>query len=159
MLAKTVLIEGESHERFNALLVELEAEFHPRPGVETTLVERMAVCRWRQLRLWGMEAASVTLEIRKHIATAEPASGSTHAALAIRSLTDSCRMLEFLTSYENRCERQYSRSLRRLVDLRARRGCKNNEIFGNEPEPANPGACQTTEDKSQLIETDETGPV
>src|SRR6266699_3911061 len=134
ILTKTVLIEGESPERFNALLAELEAEFQPLPGVEATLLERMAVCRWRQLRLWGMESAGVTHEIRRQKATSEPASGSTHAANAIRSLTSDSRLLEFVSLYEIRCERQYSRSLRRLLELRAHRARQNNKSSANEPE-------------------------
>ncbi len=130
MLSKTVLIEGESHVHFAALLAELHEEFQPLPGVETSLLEKMAVYRWRQLRLWGMEAAVVTEEIHKQKETAdgtgsEPISAIARAVFATRKLTDHSRLLEFMARHESRCDRQYARAHNRLFELQCRRKNKN----------------------------------
>jgi hypothetical protein len=135
MLSKTVLIEGESPAHFAILLAELHAEFQPLPGSETALVESMAVCRWRQLRLWGMEAASVTHEIRNQKEMAqETTSALTHAVFATRNLTDHSRLLDFLAHQENRCDRQYDRKHKLLTALLARRANKFRRIEPGLPE-------------------------
>ena len=48
-LAKTILLEGESAGRFNALLASLMAELNPQTEIETTLVESPA---GRTTRAW-----------------------------------------------------------------------------------------------------------
>src|SRR6266566_5007487 len=119
MFSRCILIKGESPERFSQLLTELEDELQPQTGIETSLVESIAYCRWRQARLWAMETAGVNHEIQKQMP--DGVDNPTRAALAIRSLTDSSRWLEFMSRYESRLERQISRSMRRFLELRARR--------------------------------------
>jgi len=147
MLSKTVLIEGESHVHFAALLAELHEEFQPLPGVETSLLEKMAVYRWRQLRLWGMEAAVVTEEIHKQKEMAdtgsEAVSAIARAVFATRKLTDHSRLLEFIARYESRCDRQYNRAHNRLFELQSRRQNKNR---ASEPEKFS----QITENRDRL---------
>ena len=65
LLARSVVLEGEVLDRFTTLLDSLKALFEPRNCVETALVENMAVARWRQLRLWGMERAGMAEEMQK----------------------------------------------------------------------------------------------
>jgi hypothetical protein len=65
LLARSVVLEGEVLDRFTALLDSLKTLFEPRNCVETALVENMAVARWRQLRLWGMERAGMAEEMQK----------------------------------------------------------------------------------------------
>jgi hypothetical protein len=135
MLAKTILIEGESAGRFAQLLAELKAELQPRRGIETTLVETMAVCRWRQLRLWGLESAGVSHEIRKRKDAAEHSAASpTHAVLALRNLTDNSRILEFVSRHETRCDRLFAQSLARLQRIQSRRAEGKDIYYANEPE-------------------------
>ena len=47
MLARTVVLEGESKDRFVALLQALLVEYEPATETETAFVESMAVARWR----------------------------------------------------------------------------------------------------------------
>jgi len=143
VLSEVLLIEGESEENFISLFNELLDEFQPRTGVETTLVENMAINRWRQTRLLNLESAGITSQIRKQ---AEMGQGqnpdpATRAADAVKTLTDQSRMLEFLSRHETRCERQYDRSLKRLIELRAQK----NAICRNEPEKA-PQTAETASD-------------
>jgi hypothetical protein len=130
MLARAVVLDDESKELFFELLVSLKAELLPRTGIERALVENMAVARWRQMRLWGMEKAGLVSEIRKQDSAIPGPSFSapdqdatlpdapTRAALAFRSLCDQSRYLELINRYESRYDRQYARTLERLLNLR-----------------------------------------
>jgi hypothetical protein len=146
MLSKVLLIEGESLENFVSLFKELLDEFQPRTGVETTLVENMAISRWRQTRLLNLESAGISSQIRKQAETGQPqhADPAARAADAVKTLTDHSRMLEFLSRHETRCARQYDRSLKRLIELRAQK----NANCRNEPEQA-PQPAETTTDPQE----------
>lgn len=128
LLARTVVLDGESLERFTTLLYALRDELQPQTGIEATLVENMAVARWRQMRLWGMEKAGIAYEIQKQECSDKPEvleqDAPTRAALAFRTLSDHSRSLELMNRYETRYERQYNRALARLMDLRE----KNNNF-------------------------------
>jgi hypothetical protein len=131
LLSATILLKCESEERFNALLADLHAELQPQTAVETTLVENMAVARWHQMRIWGMEKALMEHEMRTH---AEPRDSqedagddiigednATRCALAFRTLSDDSRTLELINRYESRYDRQYLRAHRRFMELVDRR--------------------------------------
>src|SRR5580658_3173544 len=47
MLSGTVVLKGESTDRFLSLLTALFEEFQPRSPFENSLIENMAVTRWR----------------------------------------------------------------------------------------------------------------
>jgi hypothetical protein len=141
MLCKSILLEGESAALFAELLADLHAEYHPRPGVESTLIEHMAVSQWRQLRLWGLESASITEEIEKVKAAEQPMQPVNAATRALRNMTNGSRFLEFLNRCDTRYDRQHSRALKRLLDLRAHRAARESAVQktendANEPTPA-----------------------
>src|SRR5450631_1220866 len=50
MLARTVVLSGESQERFDAILNSFLATYRPANGPEYILVYKMIVAHWRQLR-------------------------------------------------------------------------------------------------------------
>src|SRR5258708_715287 len=56
MLSPTIVLNGESTDRFLGLIANLFEEFQPQT-FEESLIENMAVARWRQMRIWGMEKA------------------------------------------------------------------------------------------------------
>jgi hypothetical protein len=143
MLSQVVLIEGESHANFLSLANELTDEFQPASGVETTLVENMIISRWRQNRLLTLESAGISSQIRRRAKMGQDESSdpATLASDAVRTLTDQSRMLEFLSRHETRCARQYDRSLKRLLEMRAQKNAK----CRNEPKPA-PQTAETTTD-------------
>jgi hypothetical protein len=125
VLARSIVMEGESLEHFSDLLASLQADFQPESGVELLLVESMAVARWRQLRIWAMEKSGIAFEMEKQ----EQESGNeetgsrdvpTRAAIAFRRLSDKSRALDLFHRYEARYSREYHRSLRALLDLRTR---------------------------------------
>src|SRR5580658_6344985 len=65
MLSATIVLKGESQDRFCALLAALIEEFQPRTPFEESLIQNMAVARWRQMRIWGMEKAAMDHEMRR----------------------------------------------------------------------------------------------
>ncbi len=65
MLADTIVIKGESKDRFSGVLASLLEEFKPQTPFEASLIETMAVARWRQMRIWGMEQAGMQHEMRR----------------------------------------------------------------------------------------------
>jgi hypothetical protein len=114
-----VLLEGESADCFSELLHSLEAYFQPKSALESSLVESMAVARWRILRSWSMETSGMALEMEKQPREPER-DAATRAAIAFRNLSDQSRLLDQLIRYEARCSREFHRSMRALIDLRAR---------------------------------------
>ena len=116
MLAQTVVLEGESHERFEQLLEAITAEVNPRTSIEASLVETMAIARWRQMRVWGIQKAAFDIEM----ARPENANGSppARAAVVFRGLGDNSRTLDLQHRYETSYDRQFSRALALLVKLR-----------------------------------------
>src|SRR5258708_1260718 len=99
MLANTIVIEGESRDRFMALLSGLPPYSEPDGEIESALMENIAVCRWRQMRIWAMEKAGLSHEIRKRSAEDTELAAHdapTRAALAFRALCDNSRALEVL---------------------------------------------------------------
>ncbi len=143
LLSKTLLLEDESSPHFAALLQQLFDEFQPLPGNETTLVESMAIARWRQLRLLGMESAAISHEIRNHRGVIgvikEPLSALTHAVFATRNLTDGSRILFYISSELHGSELHYTRALRALMKSLAQRAVKFHPIEPGVPwpEPSN----------------------
>src|SRR5207248_2753268 len=113
LLSSAVVFACESRDRFSALLGGFQAEYDPRTETETALVETMAICRWRQLRLWAMETSSLEHEMRNQHPQHAAENPPTRAALAFRTLSDESRSLDLYNRYETRYDRQFSRALTR----------------------------------------------
>lgn len=60
VLSEKAISHYEEHEKFNALLAQLVAEFAPETALESTLVERIAILLWREKRLAAAEAEQIT---------------------------------------------------------------------------------------------------
>ena len=63
--AKLIVIEGESTDRWQALLEACHREFQPETGIEIELVTEIAAARWRLRRCWSMETSLFDMEIAK----------------------------------------------------------------------------------------------
>ena len=55
LLARAILLEGESPARFRDLLDLLNAALRPSTPMEHLLVGKMAAAHWRQIRIWNLE--------------------------------------------------------------------------------------------------------
>jgi len=120
-LATSIVLPGESRERFLELLASLINEFEPATANELNLVETMAVCRWRTLRCWTLEAASLTHEQLRQADSATEENGPTCTMLALRSLAGPPNSQENLSRYEVRFDRQYHRAADSLLRLKAKK--------------------------------------
>ncbi|MFZ1536571.1 MAG: hypothetical protein WAT23_04210 [Chromatiaceae bacterium] len=69
ILSRQLIIEGESAEDFGALMEALLADEAPVGTLECALVERLAICLWRQRR--AVTAESVSLHLQR-LTLAEP---------------------------------------------------------------------------------------
>src|SRR6516225_2612116 len=115
ILTQTVVLEGESKERFEELHSALVAEFQPSSTAESALVETMSIARWRHMRTLGIQKAGFDLEMSRH----PPKGSAAHrAAVVFKNLGDSSRSLDLLHRYENSFDRQFSRALSLLLKLR-----------------------------------------
>jgi hypothetical protein len=113
LLSGSIVLKGESIERFGALYDALLAEHQPATQSEVAVVNAMAVALWRQLRVWGFEKLSVDLDIANHDGPAW------HTALLSYLTPDG--KIGTLLRYETAYSRQFSRALRELNALKARR--------------------------------------
>jgi hypothetical protein len=133
MLSTTIVLNGESTDRFLELLATLFEEFQPQTPFEESLIENMAVSRWRQMRIWGLEKAGMDHEMRRqsempNFPALDPdddddasTAAATRASIAFRTLSDDSRSLELINRYDSRYDRQYYRAHRRFVETRDRR--------------------------------------
>jgi hypothetical protein len=63
LTANTVLLRHECPHKFQALIDEYMDEFQPQTASALDLVEELAIIKWRQLRVSGMLAATIDIEI------------------------------------------------------------------------------------------------
>ena len=115
LLAETVLLSNESRESFAALLAAYTEKFQPRDEVEADLVEEMVVAKWRQRRLWSMEAAALDHRMDKKRGEVdkemEKTDEPTRSALAFSSLESNDKSMSLFLRYEGRMRRGYKRAL------------------------------------------------
>ncbi|HEY2013308.1 MAG TPA: hypothetical protein VGH38_07385 [Bryobacteraceae bacterium] len=73
------------------------------------------------MRVWVLENAAVSHEIRKQAEGHEGESKPTRAALACRTLSDETHWLDVFNRYEARFDHQFSRAMKHFYEQRARR--------------------------------------
>jgi hypothetical protein len=128
ILAESIVLDGESAERFSEVLSTLQEELQPASPIESRYVETMALAEWRRLRLICLEKEQMTIETRRQEAAdlgnlnndgETEVSSTRYTALAFRALSDESRAQELLNRYESRYDRQYQRALNGLRAYRA----------------------------------------
>lgn len=62
LYSKKRFIDGESEAEFNALFEEFVASYDPQGPVESILVDRMVMARWRMFRVERAEAAEIEID-------------------------------------------------------------------------------------------------
>jgi len=124
MLSGTLVLKCESTDRFENLVATLFEEFQPQTPFEESLIEDMAVARWRRMRIRGMEKAGMDHEMSRQSAMSDSFAdedSATRANLAFRTLSDESRSLELINRYDSRYQREYLRAHRRFLEVRDRR--------------------------------------
>ena len=114
LLARTVVLEEKSTERFQDLLTALLDEFDPGTMTEHMLIETMAIARWRLLCIWSMQKTALD----RDMALQDPALGppAVRAVLAFNSSQDSGSP-DPLLRYEVAFDGQFTRAFARLIAL------------------------------------------
>lgn len=118
LLSQTVVLEEESADLFLELLTDYMDEYQPATASQVSLVETMAVARWRQLRVWGAQKTAMDRDMALQDPSVGPA--SVRALLALRGSPESSCPPEVLLRYEIAFDRQFSRALTRLLALQSR---------------------------------------
>ena len=138
LTAKTIVIGNEDPKAFEALRAQLEAEFNPRPGLESDLVERLAGYIWRMRRIPVFEAAIVALGAER--AVSRKRQGKDYDAcwdaelkvvpfenIAL-GLIQNQGTLQNLSRYETSLLNAYDRTLHQLLVLQERRAHQEAEV-------------------------------
>jgi hypothetical protein len=140
LLADAVVLDEESREEFLELLADLHEELQPKPGIETRLVEVMAVADWRCMRIWSVEKEQIAVETQKQVAAGCHGTGAKPARCtsnAIRNMVDTSRAPDLFVRYDTRYRRQYMRIWDRLE---ARRDERKKAEISKRSEPADVAA-------------------
>jgi hypothetical protein len=115
LLAKSAVLEEERSEAFLELLADLTREHNAQTETQRTLVEHMAMARWRIARLWAIERELLQSEIHKPEHNQQ--SPTARVTRAFASLVERDGVFSLLNRYEARFDRQYARSLNLLIKL------------------------------------------
>jgi hypothetical protein len=121
-LSRAVLLEGESRERFNALIGGLHEELQPETMIECLLVQKMAVAHWRQVRFWTLEKSAITYGTQSQ---APPVSGADAPTRDAHAYGNQPLLSGIMNRFEMTYDRQFARSLERFVRFRASRRSRN----------------------------------
>jgi hypothetical protein len=120
LYAKGVVLPNEPHAQYQEMLEAYLQQFQPNGPVEFDLVEEMVAAKWRQRRLWAIEADLLDDEMvlqKAKLDEEDPGySPITPLSFAYAALSASTS-LPFLTRNESRLERAYSRALKILLEL------------------------------------------
>jgi hypothetical protein len=112
LLAKCVLIPGESQEVFDLLLHEHLAKLDPADGPEHSAVEDMAASIWRQRRLLAIETRLFAQAMARR-------TEESYLDRLAGAFSDLCRRpeLNLIHRYESRLQRLHERALQNLFLL------------------------------------------
>ena len=137
LTAKTIVIGDEDPKAFDALRDALEEEYNPRPGIESELVELIAVLMWRMLRIPLFEAALINLgceraasyKRKNHVLDflEDPERKEVPFEDIANSLIQNQGMLGNLSRYEATLMNAFNRTLQRLLFLQDRRAREEDE--------------------------------
>lgn len=162
LLAATVVLAEEAEDRFLDLLQSFIDGLQPATATQLSLVETMAVARWRLLRIWGVQKAAIDREMALLDPNLGPPSVRIIFALGGSSSSPNPCAPELLMRYEVAYDRQFSRALSRLLQLQSRP--RQTEAVPYFPEsisghtwktpPPPPGGemCEFTERTQQVVE-------
>ena len=124
-LTASVLLDGETDEDIRLLLADFMDQFQPQTGVETDLVEVMAIARWRLRRLlaiethlFGLEMVSRRKQIDADFTGMEP---EDRLAFVFQRMSDTGNSLALLIRYEGSINRSYDKALKHLLQLQSSR--------------------------------------
>jgi hypothetical protein len=116
ILARCIVIRGESRDAFQELMNSFVLRFQPSDEIEMNLVEEMAAAVWRTRRFWAIETRLLDDAI-----AAAPPNDSIGRMAAGFSAVAAGPQLGLLNRYETRLHRIYQRAFDNLLLLQAER--------------------------------------
>lgn len=121
LLARTILLPGESRRKFQTLCETMHAELQPESTIEHQLVESLIVHRWRSMRVWALETAGTS--DRMHKSGYEGDSPAICASDAVKAESRETSANAQTGPHQFRLSREYNATLKQFQDYRAwRRG-------------------------------------
>ena len=134
LTAETIVIGDEDPRTFDMLRAELEEEYNPRPGIESELVERLAVLMWRMRRIPIFEATLIELrredvasQKRRYPNLEDEARKETPYENTVIAFQNSQQTLGTLVRYEAALMNAFNRTLQQLLFLQDRRARDEDE--------------------------------
>jgi len=122
LTAQDMCIAIENPEEFNAFQQRYFDKLQPQDQIELDLVKEMVSAKWRQERVWSLEAATIDFrmdctkpDIDQHWGLTPRA----RAAVAIMEEATGSKSLQTYARYDAMLSRMYNRALRTLIQLRA----------------------------------------
>lgn len=122
------ILASECPLAFEKFLHVFYDEHRPATPTETTLVDTMAIARWRLMRLEGFEAAVIDYEEQSPAISplgaldaapdAAPPPGPVRSSLSYRRAADSGRSIETMSRSAARLQHQFNSALDRLIRFR-----------------------------------------
>lgn len=114
LLAATLVLDEEDHAAFAELISTIEEELQPATPIEKTIVENMAACQWRRMRLLGIERGNIADEVDRQPA----APPSRRVGRAYRQLCEQSNVTQAMNRYDARLAREYYRCREILLNSR-----------------------------------------
>ena len=145
LTARTVVLDTESADAYEAELCAYLDYFRPQGKPETDLVHQLAAANWRLARYTGIEAALLEKKMDDQADWLEQKYEEIperhRLAFAFDSLAGDNGSLALLNRYQARLQREYLRLLKTLTELQAARRAAqlkspNETKLPNEPKPA-----------------------
>jgi len=152
LTANTILLEGESRERFQLLFDETVAALQPQSALEFTAVEEMVVALWKQRRSWALEAASFRAAHNKLAGRSAAADPAARSAQAWRELNRPGHDFHNLLLQQTRLDRQLDRAYRRFLAFAALRpelSQEPNEVSAS----GHPETQETPSEPNQIVDS------
>jgi hypothetical protein len=113
-VAEAVVLETENKESFFAMVDELLEEHQPKTPTEEMPVKTIASATWRRDRIWNFQKTQFDKDIKSHAQLSPP-----EAAIQSLQNLDTARTHELLLRYEVALDREISRALLRLTQLKS----------------------------------------
>ncbi len=132
LTAGTVVLTNESPNLFRLVFDSYIEHFQPVGHVELDLVEEMAVAKWRQRRMWGIESAQIDLQLERQKPKLKEEFDKidevVNTSIAFQTLGDKSNVLMLMHRYETRMCRIYDRALKSLLLLQQLRKSENKSV-------------------------------
>ena len=116
IFAQITTISGEARADYVQLSSELYETWCPTDEHERILVDTMATCIWRRMRVLAMESVAFDVQLEK--AGVPAPAGIFETFNAFNSLAQESRAFQLLHQYESRYLRAYERASRALLSYR-----------------------------------------